>query len=137
MEFWDEKHIFSRYGERGITEYKLDTKGVARFSDDTQMTLFTANGLLLGTTRGVTRGIMGPYESYVGVFATETGTARRPRGIRSTKGGVTSTTTHGSSACLSSSSSARRGNTCLSACAEGCEGTTECPVNSRQGLWAA
>ena len=66
VEFWGEEHIFSRYGERGITEYELDAKGVAHFSDDTQMTLFTANGLLLGTTRGMTRGIMGPYESYVG-----------------------------------------------------------------------
>ena len=37
--------IFSRYGESGITEYEL-TNGVAQISDDTQMTLFTANGLL-------------------------------------------------------------------------------------------
>ena len=51
VEFWGEEHIFSRYGERGITEYELDAKGVAHFSDDTQMTLFTANGLLLGTPR--------------------------------------------------------------------------------------
>ena len=34
-------------------------------SDDTQMTLFTANGLLVGTTRGKLRGIMAPYPSYI------------------------------------------------------------------------
>ena len=38
---------------------------MAEISDDTQMTLFTANGLLLGTTRGMTRGIMGKYSAYI------------------------------------------------------------------------
>ena len=64
VEFLDEKTIFSRYGENGITGYDL-VNGVAEISDDTQMTLFTANGLLLGTTRGMTRGIMGSYPSYI------------------------------------------------------------------------
>lgn len=62
VEFLDEETIFSRYGENGVTEYDL-VNGVAEISDDTQMTLFTANGLLLGTTRGMTRGIMGSYPS--------------------------------------------------------------------------
>ena len=47
-----------------ITGYDL-VNVVAEISDDTQMTLFTANGLLLGTTREMTRGIMGPYPSYI------------------------------------------------------------------------
>lgn len=64
VEFLDEATIFSRYGENGITEYDL-IDGVAEISDDTQMTLFTANGLLLGTTRGMTRGIMGSYPNYI------------------------------------------------------------------------
>lgn len=64
VEFLDEATIFSRYGENGITEYDL-VNGIAEISDDTQMTLFTANGLLLGTTRGMTRGIMGSYPSYI------------------------------------------------------------------------
>ena len=49
--------------------YGWDTKPAAvektLISDDTQMTLFTANGLLWGTTRGKTRGIMGSYPSYI------------------------------------------------------------------------
>lgn len=64
VEFMRERDIFRKYGEKGITEYEL-SKGKALFSDDTQMTLFTATGLLLGTTRGMTRGIMGSYPSYI------------------------------------------------------------------------
>ena len=50
VEFKNEGQIFSRYGERGITKYELHN-GKALISDDTQMTLFTATGLLTGTTR--------------------------------------------------------------------------------------
>ena len=52
VEFDSERAIFSRYGSRGITEYETDRRtGKALISDDTQMTLFTANGLLVGDTR--------------------------------------------------------------------------------------
>ena len=47
VEFMRLSQITRQYGPRGITAYDL-SGGVARFSDDTQMTLFTANGLLLG-----------------------------------------------------------------------------------------
>ncbi|MGI6173935.1 MAG: ADP-ribosylglycohydrolase family protein [Christensenellales bacterium] len=65
VEFMQAEEIFRRYGKCGITEYSL-VDGVALISDDTQMTLYTANGLLLGTTRGMTRGIFGGYPSYIG-----------------------------------------------------------------------
>lgn len=65
VEFWSEEQIHSHYGEQGITEYSL-VDGVAQISDDTQMTLYTANGLLYGTTRGRLRGIMDSYEEYIG-----------------------------------------------------------------------
>ena len=45
VEFRDEEYIFSKYGHSGITEYEL-VDGKALISDDTQMTLFTAAGLL-------------------------------------------------------------------------------------------
>ena len=64
VEFMEDADIFRKYGENGITEYDL-YKGTAQISDDTQMTLFTATGLLLGTTRGMLRGIMGAYEDYI------------------------------------------------------------------------
>lgn len=36
VEFWGEEQIFGKYGERGITEYELDSfTGKALISDDT------------------------------------------------------------------------------------------------------
>lgn len=64
VEFMGEQELFHRYGERGITEYDLVDE-TALISDDTQMTLFTANGLLLGTTQRVIRGAMDPYLFYI------------------------------------------------------------------------
>lgn len=64
VEFMLEPGIFKAYGNRGITEYRF-TQGVAQISDDTQMTLFTATGLLYGATRGAIRGVMGPYAGYI------------------------------------------------------------------------
>lgn len=66
VEFWREKRIFDTYGPEGITEYETDSRsGKALISDDTQMTLFTANGLLAGAIRGRMRGIAGPPREYV------------------------------------------------------------------------
>ena len=64
IEFYSEEEIFTIYGENGIQDYKL-SDGKARISDDTQMTLFTANGLLEGYTRLCLRGIMGSWQEYV------------------------------------------------------------------------
>ena len=66
IEFLGEDSIFEKYGEEGITTYDLDQEtGKALISDDTQMSLFTANGLLYGDTRGALRGIQGPPRHYV------------------------------------------------------------------------
>ena len=45
VEFYEDSTIFKKYGENGITDYHL-CDGVALISDDTQMTMFTAEGLL-------------------------------------------------------------------------------------------
>lgn len=51
VEFLPADEITARYGPSGITGYKLDrTTGKALISDDTQMTLFTADGILLSRT---------------------------------------------------------------------------------------
>lgn len=66
VEFMSEQEIFGKFGKQGITEYQLDHKtGKALISDDTQMSLFTANGILVGDTRGSMRGIQGYPRSYV------------------------------------------------------------------------
>ena len=50
VEFISADAIKKKYGPNGITEYSL-TRGRALISDDTQMTLFTANGILLADAR--------------------------------------------------------------------------------------
>lgn len=64
VEFLDIGAIRKSHGKKGITEYEL-IDGKALISDDTQMTLFTANGLLLGTTRSCLHGVFGGYPSYI------------------------------------------------------------------------
>ncbi len=58
VEFLQSYQIFDKYGEQGITEYDL-VNGIAQISDDTQMTLFTANAVLFAETRSAMRGIGG------------------------------------------------------------------------------
>ena len=65
VEFKSRKEILSTYGEKGITEFRLAPNRLALISDDTQMTLFTANGMLMGVTRGYMRGVGGRPEYYV------------------------------------------------------------------------
>lgn len=53
VEFYDVESIFEMYGEEGIKRYAQFTDaGCAMISDDTQMTLYTANGLLCGAAHG-------------------------------------------------------------------------------------
>ena len=65
VEFMSRKSILARYGNKGITKFDLTSEGKALASDDTQMTLFTACGMLMGVTRGYMRGIGGQPEKYV------------------------------------------------------------------------
>lgn len=55
VEFISARGMKVRYGEEGITEYSL-RQGIAVISDDTQMSLFTANGLLCAETRAALGG---------------------------------------------------------------------------------
>lgn len=66
IEFLGEDSIFSRYGEKGIQEYEPDLlSGKALISDDTQMTLFTTNGILVADTSAAMRGIGGAPHDYI------------------------------------------------------------------------
>ena len=117
VEFMSASSIFHKYGN-----------GAAEISDDTQMTLFTATGLLLGTTRGMTRGIMGPYETYIAPsyldwYRTQTEAYPLPEGY------------HYSWLVNVPALFSRRapGNTCMSALAAGGDGTMEAPLNHSRG----
>ena len=60
VEFMSREHILQKYGDKGIRRFQeFDRNGKAVVSDDTQMTLFTANGLLFGITRLCTHGGLG------------------------------------------------------------------------------
>lgn len=65
VEFMSRGSILAKYGLRGIAKFNLTREGKALISDDTQMTLFTACGMLMGVTRGYMRGIGGRPEYYV------------------------------------------------------------------------
>ena len=126
VEFMPLSAIKEKYGENGITEYELQD-GVARISDDTQMTLFTATGLLLGETRGCVRGLAGPPWSYVWLSYKDwyrTQTEKYPM-----KGD------HFSWLDDIPELFSRRapGNTCMSVLAAGKEGSVENPINDSKG----
>ena len=52
VEFMSLNAILKQYGNQGITKYDLGGDGAAEFSDDTQMSLFTAEGLLNAVAAG-------------------------------------------------------------------------------------
>lgn len=83
VEFMSRGSILAKYGLRGIAKFNLTREGKALISDDTQMTLFTACGMLMGVTRGYMRGIGGRPEYYVDKayldwYYTQTGKNSRP-----------------------------------------------------------
>ncbi|WP_347283265.1 ADP-ribosylglycohydrolase family protein, partial [Bacteroides caecimuris] len=76
VEFMNLAAIRKRFGKKGITRYVLND-GVAQFSDDTQMTLFTLEGLMNGiidTKAGKLEAIL-PYieKGYLNWHKTQTG----------------------------------------------------------------
>ena len=120
VEFMREGSIFRRYGERGITEYEL-TKGQALISDDTQMTLFTAAGLLQGAADGCYAGAIN--EASLDWLKTQEEKYPLQKG-----------TGHSWLVNIPELFSRRApGNTCLAALHAGGGGTPEKPVNHSKG----
>lgn len=65
VEFMNEEQIFKKYGDNGIECYDINKdSNLAIISDDTQMTLFTANALLFAMHRQRNRGISGDPRHY-------------------------------------------------------------------------
>lgn len=65
VEFMSFAAIKNKYGKDGIVNFELNEKSKAVVSDDTQMTLFTANGLMFGVTRWATHGMLSDLPYYV------------------------------------------------------------------------
>ena len=97
-------------------------------SDDTQMTLFTANGLLFGKTRYMTRGIGAPYEMYIARCYHDwylTQTKSYPLDDEPTCSWLVNEP--------ELFSQRAPGTTCLSAIKAGCDGTIVKPINQSKG----
>lgn len=128
IEFLSESNIFAKFGKNGITDYLLHD-GKAWISDDTQMTMFTANGLLYGTTRGCTRGIMGTYPSYIAGAYRDWYKTQFDSFEHCDRKFVTSWLMN-----VPELFQLRApGNTCLSAIEAGCCGSAEMPLNDSKG----
>lgn len=65
VEFWTRLEIINKYGAGGIARFELNDNGIAEISDDTQMTLFTANALLFAVTHFAMKGIAGDPNAYI------------------------------------------------------------------------
>lgn len=66
VEFLSADQIFCNYGSCGITKYVKSTKcNKALISDDTQMTLFTANGILINETYRSMQGSDIPLRTFI------------------------------------------------------------------------
>ena len=66
VEFMSWNQIIVKYGLKGILKYAPDRRtGSAIITDDTQMTLFTANGILIGETEKRLKGVHKPITEYV------------------------------------------------------------------------
>lgn len=128
VEFLSEKYIFSEYGEKGITDYRLHN-GKAWVSDDTQMTMFTATGLLFATTRGCLRGIMGTYPSYMKNAYRDWYKTQIESYEHCNRKFITSWLMN----VPEMFAERAPGNTCMSAIDAGCYGTVESSINDSKG----
>lgn len=126
VEFMNNEQIRETYGDAGITRHTL-IKGKALVSDNTQMTLFTANGILVGMTEEYMRGSRRTMERYLHNAYMDWQKTQR----------LTSTAATGRSCWLynvSAMHSVRApGGTCLRSLNSGIMGTMEHPINTSKG----
>lgn len=128
VEFMDWKHIQEQYGPGGIQEYRPSIQtGEAIISDDTQMTLYTANGLLLSDTQSRLHGIPANPINYIKLSYLDWYDAQYDsKCIR-----------HGKYSWLNDIPEMHAwrapGNTCLAALGSGGKGSVAQPCNSSKG----
>jgi ADP-ribosylglycohydrolase len=129
LEFLSMDEILERFGPEGPSSYVPAYGRRGAITDDTQMTLFTAEGLIRADTRFSAKGICSPplvlHHAYLRWLFTQDGTTQasweegRPDGWLVGVPGL----------------NARRapGNTCLGALRSGRMGTPEEPINNSKG----
>lgn len=126
VEFKNLDEIRRKYGEGGITRYELKD-GKALISDGTQMTMFTANGILFGATRKKTKGIIAPISHYIHKAYKDWLRTQMPTLFNDED--IISWIYH----VKALNSKRSPGNTCLYALSSGIMGTLENPLNSSKG----
>lgn len=126
VEFMNNEDVREAYGDTGITRYTL-VGGKALVSDDTQMTLFTANGILAGVTEEYMRGSRRPMERYLHNAYMDWQKTQR----------LTSSVAAGRCCWLYNVNALHSvrapGGTCLRSLTSGVMGTMEHPINTSKG----
>ena len=121
VEFCSLREIRERFGPAGIQQPVLNSAGKAVVSDDTQMTLFTAEGLIEGIARNGSTTTTNPLDAVRAAtldwYAMQTG--------RQTLGRLAEYPILGEDR--------HRGTTCSSGCDLGAMGTPENPINDSKG----
>ena len=121
VEFKSLSRIRQIFGPEGIRQPVLDDAGKARVSDDTQMTLFTAEGLLTNIERTASLhqadALDGVRAATLDWHAMQQG---QPASGRLSEFTVLKESRH-------------PGNTCTAACRRGASGTPEDPINNSKG----
>ncbi len=130
IEFLSLPEIRRRFGPKGVTTFvDLNHSGLAEFTDDTQMTLFTAEGVIIARDRGLSRGIWNPTESlfraYLRWLRTQRLRRTGPTGELTREGWLL-----GYEAIWRVKAP---GNTCLSALGSSKLGTPDNPLNDSKG----
>jgi len=134
IEFLSYEQIQSKYGKAGVTDYVEHENGNGEFTDDTQMTLFTAEGLLRAWHRSVLKGIGGAqtaitFQSYLRWLYTQGVKVN----ITNVNNGVYDIE-HGWLLKRKELFVRREpGNTCISALQSGIAGSIELPINESKG----
>lgn len=137
IEFMDLETIRSTYGKNGVQDYVEFSDGFGEFTDDTQMTLFTAEGLLRANHRSALKGIAGSlnaisHHSYLRWLHTQ--------GVPVEKDNIKEGVYDIENGWLIKQKELYKrrapGNTCLSALSSGVAGTVENPINDSKGCGA-
>jgi len=125
VEFLKAEEIKKKYGETGIIDLEIGPGGKAEVTDDTQMTMFTAEGVLCAQVRFTERGICHVpsmvHRSYLRWLHTQ--------GYPREEGSMDSWL----STIPELNQKRAPGNTCLTALMSGKMGTIEEPINNSKG----
>lgn len=134
VEFMGLKEIFRRYGEKGVAGFEKAYGRIGAITDDTQMSLFTVEGLILSKARKTYSDensvVLAIYHAYLRWLYTQE--TQLQQELINTHG--TCSVVDGMLTGYSEIYSRRTpGNSCLSALRSGKMGTTKQPINDSKG----